>query len=205
MMQLYFIRHGQSEANLLHEISNRGWKHPLTELGFQQARSLAQSMQGIQLARVFSSPVMRAVQTAEIAAAAAGVPVEVTDALREYDLGVLEGRSDEEAWRLYDEEVAAWLDRRDWDFRVPEGESFNDIRARFEPFIQGLAAQYGQSEAGLALVGHGGTYRLMLPLVLKNIDFDFALAHPITNTMIITACAAGSGLRCQRWGDLVLE
>jgi broad specificity phosphatase PhoE len=40
-MKLYFVRHGQSEANISRVISNRGWVHPLTEKGLQQAHDLA--------------------------------------------------------------------------------------------------------------------------------------------------------------------
>ena len=39
-MKLYFVRHGESEANLLREFSNRGYKHGLTERGFQQAAAV---------------------------------------------------------------------------------------------------------------------------------------------------------------------
>ena len=41
-MKLYFVRHGESEANLLHELSNRGLRHGLTDLGREQAGLLAE-------------------------------------------------------------------------------------------------------------------------------------------------------------------
>ena len=44
-MKLYFTRHGESKANLLHEISNRGFKHGLTERGFHQAEQLSLFLQ----------------------------------------------------------------------------------------------------------------------------------------------------------------
>src|SRR6476646_8171101 len=43
-MKLYFVRHGESEANLLREISNRGTRHGLTAKGRAQATALAQSL-----------------------------------------------------------------------------------------------------------------------------------------------------------------
>ena len=46
-MKIYFVRHGESVANLLHEFSNRGFKHGLTERGFQQAEQLSQKLRGI--------------------------------------------------------------------------------------------------------------------------------------------------------------
>lgn len=81
-MKLYFARHGESEANLLHEFSNRGLKHGLTEEGRQQAATLAGKLEGISVAKLFSSPLLRAIQTAQILADEPGVPYEITDALR---------------------------------------------------------------------------------------------------------------------------
>ena len=43
-MWIYFVRHGESEANLLNEISNRGLKHGLTERGRAQASALAETL-----------------------------------------------------------------------------------------------------------------------------------------------------------------
>src|SRR3712207_5088470 len=102
-MTLYFVRHGESEANRLREFSNRGVKHGLTPRGREQAAALARALRGAAVAKLFSSPLLRAVETAEILSAAIGVPYEVTDALREYDCGILEGRSDAASWQVYDE------------------------------------------------------------------------------------------------------
>ncbi len=96
-MRLYFVRHGESEANLLNEFSNRGLKHGLT----QQAHALAQSLRSIPVTALFSSPLLRARQTAEILARELGVAYQMTDALREFDCGLLEGKMDAESWQRY--------------------------------------------------------------------------------------------------------
>ena len=74
-MKLYFVRHGESVANLLREFSNSGVKHPLTERGVEQARRLAQQLAGILFEGIYSSPVLRAQQTAQIVADQVQVPV----------------------------------------------------------------------------------------------------------------------------------
>jgi hypothetical protein len=51
----------------------------------------------------------------------------------------------------------------------------------------------------MALVGHGGTYRCMLPLVLVNIDVAFALAHPISHTGYIVTEPQRGALVCSAW------
>jgi len=198
-MKIYFIRHGESEANLLREHSNRGFRHPLTEKGREQAATLARRLEGIAVTRLFASPIMRAVQTAEILSDALDVPYEITDALREYDCGILEGRADEAAWQLHFAVFDAWVQHKDWERRIEGGESFNEIRDRFVPFIERLAADYGESLANIVLVGHGGLYRCMLPLVLVNVDFDFVVNQPMGNTACIVAETRPEGLTWIEW------
>ncbi|NMF56882.1 histidine phosphatase family protein [Pseudanabaena yagii] len=60
MLKLYFVRHGESIANLLHEFSNTGCKHPLTENGINQAKLLADQLSGLQITQIYSSPILRA-------------------------------------------------------------------------------------------------------------------------------------------------
>ena len=205
-MKLYFVRHGESEANVLREVSNRGYRHPLTALGRQQAAELARSLARVGVTALHTSPLMRAVETASILAETLGATFTVTDALREYDCGDLEGRSDEAAWRGHAQVQAEWLDHGFLDARSPGGESFNDMRARFIPFIEALVDQHGSSDATVVLVGHGGLYRCMLPQVLTNLDAAFAGMHPqFPNTGAVIARATRAGLVCTDWCGEVLD
>jgi broad specificity phosphatase PhoE len=203
-MKVYFVRHGESEANLLHEFSNRGFKHGLTQRGQQQATALAQSLKNASITKVFSSPLRRAVQTAEILASALHVPYEITDALREYDCGILEGHSDAASWQADWVLSEAWIERHEWDKRIAQGESFHDMQRRFCPFVEQLVQAHRLSDENYVLVGHGGIYRCMLPLILSNIDFAFVLKHEIRHTAAIVAEVRPSGLVCAAWGDATL-
>jgi probable phosphoglycerate mutase len=198
-MKLYFARHGQSEANVLREISNRGLKHPLTEKGRQQAHALAVELLPAGIAAIYTSPLLRAVQTAEILSEAFGVGFEVTDALREYDCGILEGTSGPETWAAFWALREAWYPGRQWERRIEGGESFLDMQARFVPFIEGLLARDNQRDAALVLIGHGGLYLSMLPLVLVNVDFEFASHQPFPNTGYVLAESSPQGLICREW------
>ena len=188
-MKLYFVRHGESEANLLNEFANRGLKHGLTEKGMRQARALAQSLESAPVEAIFSSPLLRARQTAQILAHELGVVYEVTDALREFDCGVLEGKSDDISWQVYLHLCEAWLSRNEWHQRIEQGESYEEIQQRFVPFVARLLQTYGTSAGAVVLVGHGGTYRCMLPLVLRNIDFRFILKHSMSHTAVVVLLA----------------
>ncbi len=168
MLHLIFARHGQSTANLEQIFSNRGWKHPLTPLGERQAAALAEHLRPMRLTRIYSSPLMRAVQTSEIIAAALGLNYLVHDALREYDVGVYEDSCSAEGWRLYDQVDSAWLDDTRAEDHMPGGENLVQIRARFLPFIASLTRRFANSDECILLLGHGGLYRLMLPEVVTD-------------------------------------
>ena len=169
-MKIVFARHGESQANLLHEISNRGLKHPLTQTGRDQAVLLAHKLKDRSLSYIFSSLVLRAIETTVILANQLCVEYEVTEALREYDLGELEGRSDEKTWEFWQELFDAWTMHKDWDCRAPGGENFYEVQRRFLPFINGLIEQYKDTDKNILCVAHGGLYWVMLPHVFINID-----------------------------------
>ena len=204
-MRIYFTRHGESQANVLHEISNRGLQHGLTSKGRQQVATLAQRLEGHPIERVYSSPLLRAIETSVILADRLDLDYEVVDALREYDCGIAEGRSDAEAWQLWQAVFDAWtLDRR-WEQRIEGGESFYDIRQRFVPFIDRLVGRYGITEAGILCVSHGGVYWVMLPLVLKNVDHELVARHGLDYTSCIVAEWRSDGLYCLEWNGRVIE
>ena len=203
-MKLYFARHGESEANLLNEFSNRGLKHGLTDKGRQQSTTLAQKLKGVPVAKVFSSPLLRAIQTAEILARELGVPYEITDALREYDCGILEGKSDNVSWEIFYSVFRDWVQDGNWNSRIDQGESFLDIKERFIPFIENLIKEYQHSSEDIVLVGHGGTYLCMLPLVLTNVGFSFVLEHGIGNTEYVSAEVKQERLVCLTWCGVVI-
>jgi broad specificity phosphatase PhoE len=198
-MRIYFVRHGESQANLLHVISNRGLRHGLTLNGREQVRRLSRRLQAIPFTRIYSSPLLRAVETSIIVADQLGLEYEVTEALREFDCGVMEGRSDEEAWNAWRELFDAWTLHQEWEQHIEDGENFIDIRRRFVPFIESLSELYGHTSSNLLCVGHGGLYWLMLPLVLQNIEVIQVRHFNMDNTVCIVAELRPAGLICVEW------
>ncbi len=203
-MQLYFVRHGESEANLLGVFSNRGTPHSLTKRGREQVESLARKLQNIKFDAFYSSPLLRATQSADILAAHLGLSYITTPALTEYDVGVLEGRSDPESWRRYYEVRDAWLLYGRWDLRIEGGESFEEIRDRFMPLLDGIRATGPSSGDVTLLLGHGGLFACMLPLLLSNVDHRFVLEHGLGHTDYVLAEVRGCETVCVRWGEVVL-
>jgi broad specificity phosphatase PhoE len=98
LYHITFLRHGESVGNL----ENRFQGHadlPLTKTGRAQVRALAKRWQaeGRTFDRAFSSPLLRACETAEIICAALNVPLELDPDWMETNNGLLAGLSDEEA------------------------------------------------------------------------------------------------------------
>jgi broad specificity phosphatase PhoE len=200
-MKFYFVRHGESVANLLREFSNSGVKHPLTEKGVAQARTLAQKLTGIPFEMIYSSPVLRAMQTAQIVANQLCVPVEVTEALREWSVGTYEGTTDPEGWKLHQQVQEDWYFHNKPESKMPGGENLIEIMARFVPFIERLVQEYKGADKNILCVAHGGLYLAMLPVIFKNIDHAFANEQGYAHTSPTIAQVQPDGLYCTAWCD----
>ena len=85
---IYIIRHGQTELNSRHVLQGRS-DHPLNAAGISQAREAAEKLRAVSFSGVFSSPLIRAVRTAEIVVP--GLAPIVDERLIEMDYGPYEG------------------------------------------------------------------------------------------------------------------
>jgi broad specificity phosphatase PhoE len=204
-MRLYFARHGESEANIRRIISNRDVQLGLTSLGRQQAQALAEKLKNVPIRAIFCSPVFRARETADILSASLNVPQQIAEALREYDCGILEEQSDEESWRLHRDYFESWVLHHNHANKPEGGESFLDIQKRFVPFIQNLIADDEYKKSNLLLIGHGGLFLLMLPVILSNVDHPFATSHGLGNAEYVLAEQRGDELVCLQWGQVILK
>ncbi len=202
MTRLYLARHGESDANVQRVFANRGEGPPLTNRGRQQASALARQLAGHGIQHVYASPLLRARQTASIAARRLGVPCTTSEALREYDVGRFEGTAAEEGWQAYEQTLADWLLRGRSASSTGGGESLTDIECRFVPFIDGLRRQPELSAC--LLVGHGGLFRAMLPRVLANVSCSFSHRHVLSHVAVVIADDDRGALECRQWDDRIV-
>jgi probable phosphoglycerate mutase len=166
---------------------------------------LADSLAGIGFAALYCSPVLRAVQTARIVSQRLGLTPEVADGLREWHTGILEGQGySVETQGLHWQVTEQWMKHDNHDARIEGGESYNDIKARFVPFVAGLKEMYRHTDANLLLISHGGTLRCMLPLLVSNLDNAFILHRPFGYaTPIVVELRDGEWV-CLCWGKDIL-
>jgi broad specificity phosphatase PhoE len=203
-MRLYFVRHGESEANILRQISNRGWVHGLTEKGCRQAGDLSVQLReragAAGLSRIYTSPLRRAVETAQILSASLGIPYETTDALREFDCGIAEGGADERNWGYWHWVWEEWHIHKRYESKIEGGESYLDLIARMRPFLEDLCAPGREDQGDPVLIGHGGLFIAVLPDLLANPDLRVQIGDiGIPNTGIILVEVAPQGLVCREW------
>jgi len=202
-MKIYFTRHGESEANTKNVYSNRVIdRYPLTQKGIQQTEELVEVLKDVAFSKIYSSPLLRAVQTSQILSKRLNVDFEIVDALREYDTGILEGKlKTGRNMELYEENEREWFVSNNFDHKLPGGESLNDIKTRFLPFMENLKALYGSQDKNILLVAHGGFYQIMLPVFLLNIDLVTSYKNHLENCEYIVAELRNNNFYCIRWRD----
>lgn len=89
--RFYFLRHGETDANVAGVVSGQT-DSTLTERGRAQARAARDPARALALSVIVASPMARALETAEIVAAATGHTVQTIPGLRERNWGIFEGR-----------------------------------------------------------------------------------------------------------------
>ena len=137
------LRHGQTAMSVQKRYAGRS-DVPLTDVGVQQAAAAAKRLASAGLGAIVTSPLLRAVQTAQEVAAATGAAVVTDDGFRETDFGAWEGRTFAEVQERWPIELAAWL--ADPEAAPPGGESFADVSARVTAGLDRvLAARPGQT------------------------------------------------------------
>ena len=153
MTTILLARHGETDWN--REGRFQGWADPpLNATGRAQAVDLSVQLMAEELAAVYSSPLRRAYETAEVVAASRGLEPVTVDALREVDVGSWSGLSRAEIEQRFPEQYARWLDYgRGWE----DGETYEQMVDRVVEALQELAeARDGER---ILAVTHGGPMR----------------------------------------------
>lgn len=175
MVNLYLIRHGRQNSTLCNvdvELSNEG---------ITQSELLRDRIYNYSIDALYSSNLIRAVQTADILNQSLKLPHIIRDEIREISFGDLEGKTEEyvnEHFRDFKEEQYKLLE----DIPYPGGENGTSVYERSMPVIQEIV-QSGKTN--IAIVTHGGTIRvLMAALFGKNQAKRFLYGVSLENTSI---------------------
>jgi broad specificity phosphatase PhoE len=148
---LILVRHGQTAWNKEERFRGRT-DLPLNESGMRQAEAVARRIAAeYRPAAVYTSPLKRAVQTAEIIARPFNLHIQLHEGLLDLDYGDFAGLSPAEAEAQFPELYRTWLSAPHL-VRFPHGESLGDVRARSESLVYQLIELYPNKS--VVLVSH---------------------------------------------------
>ena len=161
------VRHGQTEWNKNERFRGRA-DIPLNETGVAQAQQVAARLVGEKIDAIYSSPLRRALRTAQPIAENHRLAVQPLDGLNDVDEGALEGLTIEEARQDFPKVVDDWLNAPGH-VKFPKGESLKTVRIRVEKTLTDLAALH--PDQTLVLVSHRVTSGVILCHVI-GLDLD---------------------------------
>lgn len=178
-MKLYMIRHGESEGNRAGKIQG-SMDFPLSELGVKQADAVAQFCKTIGADYLYSSDLIRAFDTAQAIGTELVIPVRKWEALREVDLGPLQGMTREEIAEQFPETKGKQLIASG----IEGTESVEQLTARCESILHQLKQAHRENES-LILVSHGGFISCLLTYLIAG-DHWSSMERPfvIGNTSV---------------------
>lgn len=155
------IRHGESKFNK--ELRYQGWskKVPLTQQGIDQVKGRVKIIKKFGPEVIIASPFLRTRQTAEILAESTKKEVLYSKLIIDYR------RSESMEGKLQSEYVGTkkykeWLEKADsdWNFKLADGESYNEFNSRVKEFIDILEVSYDKKR--ILIVTHGDVIRSII-------------------------------------------
>lgn len=169
--RLYLIRHGQSAGNAEGRFGGHS-PTPLSELGLEQAKLTACALAKEKIQAIYSSDLLRAVQTAEPLAELLNLPIIKTSAFRERHVGVLEGLTFDESKAAFPKDYYA-LVNRNVNHVITKGESYSNLLSRATGALKEiLHVHHGEK---VAIFSHTGAICFLTLYLLGAI-------HPKTKT-----------------------
>jgi 2,3-bisphosphoglycerate-dependent phosphoglycerate mutase len=163
MPDLILLRHGQSQWNLENRFT--GWVDvPLSPKGEDEARAAGEKLRGRVIDKLYTSTLQRAIHTADLALASAGITVPAVErdaALNERMYGDLQGLNKAEAAKEFgDDQVHIW--RRSFDVPPPGGESLKDTAARVIPYWEAHILPDLRAGKSILVAAHGNSLRALV-------------------------------------------
>ena len=186
MTEIILARHGETDWNV-EEVFRGRIDVELNETGIKQAELLAEYLKGLSIAAVYSSPLKRALKTAEMIAGYHDLNVGTAPGLIDFDFGKWQGLSHQEVKDSYKELYAEWI-RNPHQVEMPGGESLDDVRIRAVGVVDEVIAQY---EGIVVLVSHRVVNKVLICALLGLDNSHFWNIRQDTGGITVFACENG--------------
>src|SRR3972149_1666758 len=161
MAKLILARHGETVWNV--EKVYRGRTDvSLDEVGIKQAELLGKNLGSWKLEAIYSSPLKRALDTANIVARYQKIGVHVAKGLIDFDYGEWQSLPEQEARRLYPTLHSEWHNNPH-KVKMPGGESLEDVRKRVIEVVDDVLSKY---QGSVVLVSHRVVNKVLICFLL---------------------------------------
>ncbi|MFN0140229.1 MAG: histidine phosphatase family protein [Pyrinomonadaceae bacterium] len=166
--RLYLIRHGQSDGNAEGRFGGHG-PTPLSKLGVEQAERTAKLLAKEEINAIYSSDLLRAVQTAEPLAELLDLKINKSAAFRERNVGVLEGLTFDECKEKYPRDYYA-LVHRHVNYAITGGESYRQLLRRVSSELRSILRKHPHER--VAIFSHTGVLCYLTLFLIGAIQRD---------------------------------
>jgi len=161
MTELLLIRHGETQWNVA-EVFRGRIDIELNETGIKQAELLATYLSKLKLEAIYSSPLKRALKTAETIARHHKLEVSIAPGLVDLDYGKWQGLAHQEVKDKYPELYATWLEHPER-VRMPQGESLDEVRRRAMGVVNDITMRH---RGTVVLVSHRVVNKVLICALL---------------------------------------
>jgi len=161
MTEIILARHGETEWNVK-EVFRGRIDIELNQTGIKQAELLAEYLSDLKLDAIYSSPLTRALNTAEMIASYHKLDVEIAPGLIDFDYGKWQGLPHQEVKDKYKELYAEWI-KNPHQLKIPAGESLDEVRKRAISVVGNIIAKY---EGTVVLVSHRVVNKVLICALL---------------------------------------
>ena len=161
MAELILARHGETEWNVEKIFRGRADVN-LDEVGIKQAELLGKYLGNWKLEAIYSSPVKRALDTANIIARYHKIAVHTAEGLIDFDYGEWESLPEQEVKRLYPDLLNEWHDNPH-KIKMPGGESLEDVRRRAVEVVSDVLSRH---QGHVLLVSHRVVIKVLICYLL---------------------------------------
>ena len=161
MTEIILARHGETKWNV-EEVFRGRTDIELNQTGIKQAELLAEYLSKRKIGAVYSSPLKRAVKTAEVTAGYHGIEIKVAPGLIDFDCGDWHGLLRQEVQDKYKGLYDLWVSHPD-KVKIPGGESLNDVRERATSVLDDVIAKH---EGTVVLVAHRVVNKVLICALL---------------------------------------
>lgn len=186
MTKLFFIRHGKTQWNLQGRYQGANADSPLLSESFNEIQKLAHYLEDYDFDQLYTSPLKRALVTAEMLEKHLNqtIPLKVEPALKEFDLGVMEGMLFTEVEAKFPENLHAFrFDPAAYQPELVGSEGFEQVIKRTVPFLKASVLQ-NKPTANLLYVSHGAALVTMIQALVGTPLADLRKDGGLTNSSV---------------------